>query len=139
MSDRSADVFKALAEEHRRRILSALCSGPMVAGELGRLVGLAPNAVSFHLKWLRSAGLVSVRREGRFLRYHAQREALAQWQAQARSLFEAGPAAESSASASRTPPAVVSQAEIRPKKPKQLANAMPPTDDSDEKLPTELL
>ena len=139
MSDRNADVFKALAEGHRRRILSALCAGPMVAGELGRLVGLAPNAVSFHLKWLRSAGLVSVRREGRFLRYHARRDALAEWQAHARSLFEAGPAAESTAPASRTPPAAVSQAETRSEKANQSANATPPADESDEKLPTELL
>ena len=35
---------------------------------------------SFHLKWLKSAGLVSAEREGRYLRYHARRRAIAEWQ-----------------------------------------------------------
>lgn len=87
MSEMDKDVFKVLSDRHRRRIVSALCGGPMVAGELGRLVGLAPNAVSFHLKLLRSAGLVSVRRKGRFLQYEANAGVLAGWQAEVDRLF----------------------------------------------------
>jgi len=94
MSDRSDDVFRALADGHRRRILSGLCGGPMVAGDLGRLVRLAPNAVSFHLKELRNAGLVSRRREGRHLRYYANRDALAEWRVQVGQLFPGGQGAE---------------------------------------------
>ena len=92
MADREDDVFKALADGHRRRILNALCRGPLVAGDLGRLVALAPNAVSFHLKMLRSAGLVRVRREGRCLRYHANPDVLARWRGVVEKLFTPGPA-----------------------------------------------
>jgi DNA-binding transcriptional ArsR family regulator len=79
MSDVMDDVFRSMADSSRRRILSALCQKPRVAGELGRLVGLAPNAVSFHLKWLKSAGLVTQTREGKYLRYRANSDALEQW------------------------------------------------------------
>jgi len=100
MGDGDEDVFRAFADGHRRRIISALCGGSMVAGELGRLVGLAPNAVSFHLRWLRQAGLVSVQREGRYLRYRADRRALADWRAHLERLF---PAAEDGEPTSRRP------------------------------------
>lgn len=85
------DIFKAMADPHRREILSSLTHGPMVAGELARQVQLAPNALSFHLKWLRSAGLVSMRREGRFLRYAANRAAVTDWQAHVTQSFASKP------------------------------------------------
>lgn len=90
MANRRDDIFKALADPHRRQILAALCRKPMVAGELARLVSLAPNALSFHLNWLRSAGLVSVHREGRFLRYQVEAGLLAIIQKEVRRLFGAG-------------------------------------------------
>lgn len=88
MDDQINRVFKALADESRRRILSALCMEPMVAGELGRLVGLAPNAVSFHLKELKSADLVSMQRQGRYLRYKINASVMAEWLAHVQGAFE---------------------------------------------------
>lgn len=79
MSKTRDSIFKALADGHRRAIVAALCSRPWPAGELARLVGLAPNALSFHLRWLRSVGLVSVRREGRWLWYSVQAQSLKSW------------------------------------------------------------
>lgn len=79
MSDVQDNIFRALADTHRRQILAALCRAPMIAGDLARLVGQAPNAVSFHLKWLKEAGLVSLTRQGRFLCYQANAETLAAW------------------------------------------------------------
>jgi len=90
MTDMNDDIFKALADANRRRIVSALCVEPMVAGQLGRLVGLAPNAVSFHLKLLQTAGLVTVRRQGRFLRYQVNADVLTQWREDVASLFSVG-------------------------------------------------
>lgn len=72
-------VFKAFSDKNRRAIVAALCGGPRRAGELARLVGLAPNAMSFHLRWLKSVGLVSVRREGRWLWYSVQAQSLRSW------------------------------------------------------------
>ena len=79
MLDHQDSVFKAFADRNRRAMVAALCSGPQRAGELARRVGLAPNAVSFHLRWLKSVGLVSVRREGRWLWYSVQARNLRSW------------------------------------------------------------
>jgi DNA-binding transcriptional ArsR family regulator len=83
------EIFKAMADGSRRRILAALCREPREAGELARLVGLAPNAVSFHLKALKSADLVSVRRDGRFLRYSVAPESVRSWRSHVDDLFPA--------------------------------------------------
>lgn len=91
MSQGHDAIYKAMADEHRRKILMTLCRESLVAGELAQLVGLAPNALSFHLKWLKSAGLVSVDREGRFLRYHANPDLLSEWARHIQSTFTASP------------------------------------------------
>ena len=43
----------------------------LVAGEMAARLGLAPNALSFHLKALTQATLLSATPEGRFVRYRA--------------------------------------------------------------------
>src|SRR5688500_7349986 len=81
------DTFKAMADPHRRQIMAALCEQPMVASDLARLVQLAPNAVSFHLKWLKSTGLVAVHRQGKYLRYQVMASALADWRNHVGAIF----------------------------------------------------
>ncbi|MGK5500279.1 ArsR/SmtB family transcription factor [Streptomyces sp. URMC 125] len=67
------DVFKALADPTRRRILDELAErdGQTLFELCGRLVakhglGLSRQAVSQHLAVLESAGLVVPRRQGRY-------------------------------------------------------------------------
>jgi DNA-binding transcriptional ArsR family regulator len=83
------ELYKALADAHRREIVTALCEQPVIAGELARRVGLAPNALSFHLKWLRSAGLIQMQRRGRNLWYHLNGTALDAWRAHVNAKFHA--------------------------------------------------
>ena len=58
-SERIDDVFAALADPHRRRVVEVLRAGPRPAGEIAREVGLAPPAMSRHLRTLRRSGLIA--------------------------------------------------------------------------------
>ena len=51
-------TLAALADPYRRRVVDILSRGSRPAGELARVIGLAPPAMSRHLKTLRLAGLV---------------------------------------------------------------------------------
>jgi DNA-binding transcriptional ArsR family regulator len=51
-------TLTALADPHRRQVIDLLGERPRPAGELARAVGLAPAAMSRHLRTLRQSGLV---------------------------------------------------------------------------------
>jgi len=72
------DVFGALANPARRRMLDALRQGPLTAGELTGLLELSRSTASEHLAVLRVAGLVREERRGRNRVYHLQASGLAQ-------------------------------------------------------------
>lgn len=62
----------ALAHEARLRVFRALVvTGPsgLTPGSLAEQLGIAPNALSFHLKELSHAGLIHAERQGRNLLY----------------------------------------------------------------------
>lgn len=66
-NDGNSAVFKALADVSRRRILDLLRVRPRTTGDLcDRLPDLDRCTVMLHLRVLEFAGLVLVRREGRF-------------------------------------------------------------------------
>lgn len=58
-----ATTFEVLAEPRRREILDLLRGGERLVGELVEQLTLSQPAVSKHLKVLRDAGLVDVRRD----------------------------------------------------------------------------
>ena len=51
-------TLAALADPHRRRVIDLLREQPRRAGELAEAVGLAPPAMSRHLRTLRASGLI---------------------------------------------------------------------------------
>ena len=70
-------VFESLSSSVRLDIYRLLVrKGPdgMVAGEIGTALGVPPTNLSFHLKALAQARLVTVVQEGRFLRYRANHD-----------------------------------------------------------------
>ncbi|MGH8445291.1 MAG: ArsR/SmtB family transcription factor [Solimonas sp.] len=62
----------ALAQASRLSVFRLLVEkGPdgMAAGEIAERLGVAPSALSFHLKELSNAGLLKSRQEGRYIYY----------------------------------------------------------------------
>jgi ArsR family transcriptional regulator len=61
---RTANVARALSDPKRLCVLETLATGERSVGELSRDVGCQGPNMSQHLAVLRSAGLVTARREG---------------------------------------------------------------------------
>jgi ArsR family transcriptional regulator len=74
-----ADMFAAMGAEPRLRIMRLLLSAHpdgMIVGDIGGEVDIPSSTLSHHLDKLKNEGLVKVRREGTFLWYSANTEAL---------------------------------------------------------------
>lgn len=65
-----AELFSALGDTSRVRIVGALATTELNVGELAAQVDLTHSAVSHHLRHLRQMRLVSARKEGRYVYYH---------------------------------------------------------------------
>jgi ArsR family transcriptional regulator, arsenate/arsenite/antimonite-responsive transcriptional repressor len=68
--------FAALADPTRLQILDVLARGSHCVCDLRDEVQIAANLLSYHLKVLREAGLVSAARRGRWIDYSIDEEAL---------------------------------------------------------------
>src|SRR5437764_7235051 len=76
---RYADMFTAMGTESRLRIMQLLLSahpGGMVVGEIQSELGISASTLSHHLDKLKHEDLIRVSREGTFLRYSANTDAL---------------------------------------------------------------
>jgi DNA-binding transcriptional ArsR family regulator len=71
-----AATFDVLAEPTRRRILDLLLERPRLVGELTDQLGLTQPGTSKHLRVLRDAGLVRVRRDAQRRWYELRPEPL---------------------------------------------------------------
>ena len=84
-------VLRALADEGRRTLLDTLATGPATAGELAKLLPIARPGVSRHLRVLREAGLVDVRRDAQRRVYQLRVEPMAEvdeWLGRYRTMWE---------------------------------------------------
>lgn len=61
--------FHALSDETRLRIVGMLAGGERCVCDLTDALDAAQSRLSFHLKTLKTAGVVSDRREGRWVYY----------------------------------------------------------------------
>ena len=76
---RYADMLSAMGRAPRLRIVRLLLSAHpegMVVGEVGDELGIPSSTLSHHLEKLKNEDLVRVRREGTYLWYSANTEAL---------------------------------------------------------------
>src|SRR2546427_4436467 len=79
LTARYADMLSAMGTEPRLRIIRLLLSAHpegMVVGEIGSELKIPSSTLSHHLEKLKNEDLVSVRRDGTFLWYSANTDAL---------------------------------------------------------------
>jgi DNA-binding transcriptional ArsR family regulator len=72
----TSDAFNAVAEPRRREILNYLALQERPVRDIGMTLGLEQPSVSKHLRVLKDVGLVDVRREGRWMFYRTNAEAI---------------------------------------------------------------
>jgi DNA-binding transcriptional ArsR family regulator len=65
-------VFKALADQTRRRVLVLLRERPMSAGELSDQFDVSKPTMSAHFAVLREANLIAAHKQGKSIVYHLQ-------------------------------------------------------------------
>ncbi|WP_327248166.1 ArsR/SmtB family transcription factor [Streptomyces sp. NBC_01320] len=70
------DAVQVIAEPRRREILRLIWDDELPAGDIAARFEVTFGAVSQHLKVLRDAGLVTLRKDGTKRFYRADREAL---------------------------------------------------------------
>jgi ArsR family transcriptional regulator len=78
---RAVELFHALSDETRLEIVQRLHSGERCVCDLTDLLDAAQSRLSFHLKVLKDAGLVTDRRDGRWVHYSLSRDVFEEIQA----------------------------------------------------------
>jgi len=66
---KTTQLFKALADQNRLRILLMLCEKELCVCEITEVIQLAPSTVSKHLSILRNTDLIVDRKCGRWINY----------------------------------------------------------------------
>jgi ArsR family transcriptional regulator len=70
--EQAQQLLRALADPVRMRVIQSLGEGERCVCDLTRELELAQSKLSFHLKVLRDAGLISARQQGRWMYYRLQ-------------------------------------------------------------------
>lgn len=65
-----SNVFKALSDPTRRKVLQLLRQGPMSAGDLSDQFAVSKPTMSAHFAVLKEADLVHAEKEGKSVIYH---------------------------------------------------------------------
>ena len=73
---RTAEIFHALSDETRLQILELVAEGEQCVCDLTDALKTGQSRLSFHLKTLKDAGLLQDRREGRWIYYALNPDAL---------------------------------------------------------------
>jgi len=73
--DDTLNIFRAIGEETRLRIMGLLCLGELTVTEITTILGQSQPRVSRHLKILADAGLAERHREGAWMFYRVAAEA----------------------------------------------------------------
>jgi ArsR family transcriptional regulator len=75
--EQALGLFRALGDETRLRLIERLRDGEQCVCDLTDELGASQSRLSFHLKALKDAGLVTDRKDGRWVYYALNAEAFA--------------------------------------------------------------
>jgi DNA-binding transcriptional ArsR family regulator len=75
--EQAADIFRALADPTRVRILHALSHAELCVGDLAALLGMTDSAISHQLRLLRDLRVLRSRRDGKLVYYSLDDEHIA--------------------------------------------------------------
>ena len=73
---RAAEIFHALSDETRLQLLDLLAEGEQCVCDLTDALKTGQSRLSFHLKTLKAAGLLTDRRDGRWVYYALSPDAI---------------------------------------------------------------
>lgn len=73
MPDQLENLFLSLSDKTRLRLLGLMADGEVSVGYLADTLGESQPKISRHLAYLRNAGLVSTRRDGKWIYYGIER------------------------------------------------------------------
>jgi ArsR family transcriptional regulator len=68
--DQIRNIFKALSDPNRLRIIKMLETKPLCVCEITKILGIAASTASAHLSMLRESGLVSDKKSGKWVEYY---------------------------------------------------------------------
>ncbi|ABO50057.1 transcriptional regulator, ArsR family [Desulforamulus reducens MI-1] len=64
-----AELFKALADDTRMKIIYALCQDELCVCDVATIIGSTVPAASHHLRYLKNVGLAKHRKQGKMVFY----------------------------------------------------------------------
>ena len=89
--DQGVSLFHALSDDTRLEILERLKEGEQCVCDLTEALKTGQSRLSFHLKVLKDAGLITDRPEGRWIHYSLNTDALKELEEIVRSLRDVSP------------------------------------------------
>lgn len=74
--DQEVKVFKAFCDPNRLRILNILKTGEHCACELLEILNVGQSTLSHHMKLLTDAGIVNIRKDGKWSHYSLSKDGI---------------------------------------------------------------
>ena len=75
-SDQFIGIMESLSDPIRINILELMMAGEICVCDIVKVTGLSQSKISYHIKILKDAGLISDRQEGRWVYYKLDLEVL---------------------------------------------------------------
>ena len=72
--EKISEIFKALGDPNRLKVVKALTAGELCSSDVAQIIEMENSTVSHQLKYLKTSGIISSRKEGKFIYYRLENE-----------------------------------------------------------------